>query len=301
MVLGIILHCQQQGKFGTHSGMYMPFETVFYVFALLLGLCIGSFLNVVAWRVPLGRSIVRPGSRCPSCGSDIRWHDNIPVISWLVLGAKCRDCGGRISARYPLTEAATGLLFLAAALFRGPGVPFARDAVFLSLLVVTVRTDLDHWIVLDEVSLGGTAAGLLFSLAPGGAGIVPSAAAALGGFLLFFLIRLVAGMVLKGRPGYAIAPEGHEHEAEEFSAGMGWGDIKLAACIGAFLGPGPTAVAFFLAFLAGALIGGSLILFRGRSRRIPIPFGPFMALGASVSLFFGAAILNWYLDLWGMR
>jgi leader peptidase (prepilin peptidase)/N-methyltransferase len=257
----------------------MPFETVFCVFALLLGLCIGSFLNVVAWRVPLGRSIVRPGSRCPSCGSDIRWHDNIPVLSWLVLRAKCRDCGGRISARYPLTEAVTGLLFLAAALVRGPGFPFARDAVFLSLLIVTVRTDMDH----------------------GGAGIFPAAAAALGGFLLFFLIRLVAGMVLKNRPGYAMAPEGHEHEAEEFSAGMGWGDIKLAACIGAFLGPGPAAVAFFLAFLAGALIGGSLILFRGRNRRVPIPFGPFMALGAAASLFFGGALLNWYLNLWGMR
>jgi leader peptidase (prepilin peptidase)/N-methyltransferase len=279
----------------------MTFEALFTVFSLLVGLCTGSFLNVVAWRVPDGKSIVRPGSHCPSCGRPIRWYDNIPVLSWMILRARCRDCGSPISARYPLTEAVTGLLFLAAALLRGPGILFARDAVFLSCLVLTVRTDLDHWLVLDEVSLGGTAAGLLFALAPGGTGIVSSAAAAAGAFLLFLLIRWIAGLFLAGRPGYTIAPEGFEDEAEEFSGGMGWGDIKLAACIGAFLGPAASAVAFFLAFLAGAVIGGSLILFRRRSRRVPIPFGPFMALGAAVSLFCGQGILDWYLGIWGMR
>jgi leader peptidase (prepilin peptidase)/N-methyltransferase len=278
----------------------MEFETVFAVFALLFGLCIGSFLNVVAWRVPLGKSIVKPVSSCPSCGNPIRWYDNIPVLSWVILGARCRSCRTSISARYPVTEAITGLLFLAAALNRGPELLFMRDAVFLSLMVVTVRTDLDHWLVLDEVSIGGTAAGLLFALVPGGTGILPSAAAALGGFTLFLLIRWVSNLVLNKRPGYTIAPEGYEDEAEEFSGGMGWGDIKLAACIGAFLGPAAAAVAFFLAFLTGAVIGGSLILFRKRSRRIPIPFGPFMALGASISLFAGQDILNWYLGLWGM-
>ncbi len=278
----------------------MAFELIFAIFAFLFGLCIGSFLNVVAWRVPLGKSIVKPASHCPSCGCPIRWSDNIPVLSWGILRARCRSCRAPISIRYPVTEAVTGLLFLAAALYRGPGILFIRDGLFLSCMVVTVRTDIDHWLVLDEVSIGGTAAGLLFALVPGGRGILPSAAAALGGFVLFLLVRWVSLLVLRKRPGYTIAPEGYEDEAEEFSGGMGWGDIKLAACIGAFLGPAGAAVAFFLSFLTGALVGGSLILLRKRSRRVPIPFGPFMALGASISLFAGNDILNWYLGLWGM-
>jgi len=278
----------------------MGIDILFAIFALLFGLCIGSFLNVVAWRVPRGESIVRPGSCCPGCGYLIRWFDNVPVLSFVLLGGKCRQCKAHISFRYPVTETVTGLLFLAAALYQGMSWLFLRDAVFLASLVVIVRTDIDHWIVLDEISIGGTAAGLLFSLPRGGIGILQSIFAASGGFLLFLLIRWVSLLVLRKRPGYTVAPEGYEDEAEEFSGGMGWGDIKLAACIGAFLGPIPAAVAFFLSFLAGALTGGTLILFRRRSKRVPIPFGPFMALGAAISLFAGTTIWYWYMGLWGI-
>jgi leader peptidase (prepilin peptidase)/N-methyltransferase len=263
--------------------------------AFVIGLCVGSFLNVVAWRVPRGRSIVLPPSACPSCGRRIRPFENIPVLSWILLGARCAGCGTRIPVRYPLGELAGGLAFLGAWLHSGPTVGFLHDAAFLSLLIVTVQTDLDRWLVLDEVSIGGTAAGLLLSILPGGTGIAESAAAAAGGFLLFLLIRQASILVLRLKPGYVRVPEGMEDDPEGFDGGMGWGDVKLAACIGAFLGPRAAAVGFFLAFLAGASAGLAMMA-AGRHRRgVPIPFGPFMAAGAAAALFAGESIAGAYL------
>jgi leader peptidase (prepilin peptidase)/N-methyltransferase len=277
--------------------MPVPF---FEAFAFLFGLCIGSFLNVVAWRAPRGESIVSPPSACPCCGGRIAWFDNVPVLSWLLLGASCRACGCRISFRYPLGELATGLLFLGAALSDGFSLQFLSDAVFLSLLILTVQTDLVHWIVLDEVSLGGAAAGVALSLFRSGLSPLESAGAAAGGFLFFLMIRLMSLLVLRLRPGYVLPPEGHEGEGEEFTGGMGWGDVKLAACMGAFLGPGPTVVAFFVAFLTGAITGVLVTLAGRRSRRVPIPFGPFMALGGAVAVFAGAGIWEAYLSMTGL-
>jgi leader peptidase (prepilin peptidase)/N-methyltransferase len=276
----------------------MQSMTLLAVFAGLFGLCIGSFLNVVAWRVPLGRSIVSPGSACPSCGRPIRWHENIPVLGYLLLLGRCRGCRARISPLYPAVELATGLLFAMAMLKSGATAGFASDAVFLSLMIVTVRTDLEKWIVLDEVSLGGAAAGILFSLLPGGLVPLESLAAATGAFLLFLFIRLASLAVLRGRPGYIIAPRGQEEE-EEFTGGMGWGDVKLAACIGAFLGPAMTVVALFTAFVTGAVVGVA-VMAGGRSRRVPIPFGPFMAFGSAVAVFAGRAMFDAYLGAAGL-
>lgn len=267
------------------------------VFAGLFGLVIGSFLNVVALRVPAGKSIVSPGSHCPACGGAIRWYDNIPVLSFVLLGGKCRYCRARISVQYPAVELATGILFGVAALQRGPSLLLLRDMVFIGAMVVTVVADLRFWIVLDQVSMGGTAAGIGFSLLPGGVGIVGSVLSAAGAFALFLLIRVVASRFLAGRPGYTIAPEGFEENGEGFEGGMGWGDVKLAACMGAFLGPERTVVALFAAFLTGALTGLSLILFRGRNKRVPVPFGPFLALGSILSLFAGDTLWKLYTGL----
>lgn len=271
-------------------------ETVYLIFAFLFGMTIGSFLNVVAWRVPRGESIIRPGSRCTSCGKEISWYDNIPVFSWFILRGRCRSCGERFSFRYAAVELITGLLFAAIFMKYGLTWLFLSNAVFISLLVCVVLTDIDHWIILDSVSLGGIVLGLGFSLVPGGVSFLPSLLSAAGAFLLFLLIRIVSKHVLKRRPGYTIAPEGHEDEADEFQGGMGWGDIKLAGMMGAFLGPSSTAVALFIGFLLGALTG-IIVIIAGRNRRLPVPFGPFLALGAAVAVFAGQAIWHLYLRI----
>jgi leader peptidase (prepilin peptidase)/N-methyltransferase len=255
---------------------------------------------VVAWRGPRGESIVAPPSACPSCAARIAWYDNIPVLSWVLLHARCRKCGCRISFRYPLGELAVGLLFLAAALQDGFSLRFLSDALVLSLLAVTVQTDLAFWVVLDEVSIGGAAAGIALSFLRGGLTPLESAGTAAGSFLFFLLIRLGSLLLLNRRPGYVLPPEGHEDEKEEFTGGMGWGDIKLAACMGAFLGPGRCVVAFFAAFLAGALTGVLAMVLARRDRRMPIPFGPFLALGGAIAVFAGDAIWGWYVSMAGI-
>ena len=271
-------------------------ETVYLIFALLLGMTLGSFLNVVAWRVPRGESIIRPGSRCTSCGSAIKFYDNIPVLSWFILRGRCRNCGARFSFRYAAVELLTGLLFAAIFMKYGLTWMFFQNAVFLSLLICVVLTDIDHWIILDSVSLGGTAVGMAFSLAPGGVGLFSSFLAAAAAFLIFLVIRTVSKQVLKRKPGYTIAPKGHEDETDEFQGGMGWGDIKLAGMMGAFLGPSRAAVALFIGFLMGAVIGVTFII-AGRNKRLPIPFGPFLALGAAIALFAGQTIWEFYLGI----
>lgn len=271
-------------------------ETVYFIFAFLFGITVGSFLNVVAWRVPREESIIRPRSKCTFCGKEIAWYDNIPVLSWFILRGKCRNCGERFSFRYAVVELVTGLLFAAIMLKFGPGWLFLGNAGFLSLLICVILTDIDHWIILDSVSLGGIVLGIAFSLAPGGVGILPSLLAAAVAFSLFFLIRIVSKQVLKRKPGYTIAPEGYEDEADEFQGGMGWGDIKLAGMIGAFLGPSSTAVALFIGFFLGALTGIAGII-AGRNKKVPIPFGPFLAIGAAAAVFAGQAIWHFYLKV----
>lgn len=266
---------------------------VFIFFATLFGLAVGSFLNVAAWRIPLGRSIVSPGSACPACGTPISPRDNIPVLSWVLLRGRCRSCRAGISVVYPVVELCTGLLFLAAAHRTGMSALFFHHALFLSLLVLAVRTDLEHFLILDSVSIGGTAAGLGLSLLPGAPGFLPALFAAAGAFLFFLLIRSFSVAYLRSRKVRVEAPEGFESEEEDFQSGLGWGDVKLAACLGAFLGPGPAVAGLFLSFLLGALYG-VFVLVRGGRRTKPIPFGPFMAMGGGIALFFGEALWNGY-------
>ena len=269
---------------------------VYAAAAFIFGTVVGSFLNVVAWRVPRGESIVRPGSHCTSCGKAISFYDNVPVLSWFILRGRCRNCGSRFSVRYSIVELVTGLFFAAVILKFGISWIFFRNITFVSLLICVVLTDLACFASRITISMGGIAIGLLFSLSPGGSGLLRSLLSAAGAFFLFCLIRFASRLLLKNRPGYAIAPKGHEDEADEFQGGMGWGDIKLAGMIGAFLGPSLTAVALFIGFLTGALTGIATMA-AGRNKRLPVPFGPFLALGSAVAVFAGEAIWQFYLRI----
>src|SRR5262249_47275060 len=211
------------------------------------GACIGSFLNVCIHRLPAEESIVRPRSRCPGCRTPISWYDNIPVLSWLLLRARCRTCGAPIAVRYPLVEATTGALAVAALLGFGLGTQALVAFAFTAALLLVTFIDLDHFFIPDEVSLPGIALGVVVSVLPGGIGLVDAlAGAALGGGILW----LVAW-------GY---------ERLTGVEGMGLGDVKLLAMIGAFLGWQAVPAVLVIASITGAVAGTLLVLARGGSR-----------------------------------
>ncbi len=241
------------------------------VVATLLGAMAGSFANVAIHRLPRQESLVAPRSHCPHCGHLIRARDNIPVLSFFWLRGRCRDCGGPISWRYPLVEASTALLFLAAWWWFGLSLGALRAGLFVVIMVIVIFVDLDHRIIPNAVTYPGVVAGLLLALAGGPRTFLVSLAAALGAGALFFLI--------------AVASRG----------GMGGGDIKLAAVMGAFLGWPVIAAALFLSFLLGGLVGLVLLATGIRRRKDPVPFGPFLAAGGLAALFWGQTIVQWYL------
>jgi leader peptidase (prepilin peptidase) / N-methyltransferase len=238
----------------------------------LFGLLIGSFLNVLAYRLPRGESLVAPRSRCPACGVQIAAYDNVPVVSWIALGGRCRSCHGRISPQYPLVEALTGALFAAVAVQTGMSPELLPGLALMTLLVAVSAIDIEHHIIPNRLLVPGAAVALaLWGL------VDPSrlpenliAAVSAGGF---FMLAAVA-----------------------YPAGMGMGDVKLAAVMGLYLGRS-VAPALFVAFLTGALVGVGLMLARGTSaRKQGVPFGPFLALGGIVGQLFGEAMVDWYAD-----
>ena len=249
--------------------------TLAYAAALAgaFGLIIGSFLNVVAYRLPRGESVVFPGSHCPSCDTAIKPYDNVPVLSWLVLRGRCRSCHTSISARYPIVEAVTAALLVAVVLAKGADEDALLGLAFVVLLVPVTLIDLDHRIIPNTLMLIGTvvSVAILLLTDPGALTEHLIAAAAAGGFLLIAAIA---------KPG-----------------GMGMGDVKLAAVMGLFLGRN-VAPAMLAAFLVGSVIGGAIMAKKGvkEGRKTAIPFGPWLALGGLVGLFFGDAIVDWYLD-----
>ena len=246
--------------------------------AFVMGAVVGSFLNVCIARLPIGESIVFPPSHCPGCGTRIRVRDNIPLLSYALLRGRCRDCGQGITLRYPLVEALTGLLF-ALLLYRFGWTPtVVVPAAFVAALVVVSFIDLDHQIIPDVVSLPGIGTGLLLALAGYGPPILDS----------------ILGVLLGGGLLWAVAAGYEWIKGQE---GMGGGDIKLLAMIGAFLGWRAVLLTLILGSLSGAVVGGSLILLRGADSRAPIPFGPFLAVGALVALFFGEQLIGWYFNL----
>ena len=245
----------------------------FAALAFAGGLIAGSFIGVVADRVPRGESIVGPRSRCPRCGAQIAAYDNVPVVSWLLLRGRCRHCGERISARYPLTELVLGVLFAVTFLVLGDDpAELALGLVFVSLLTAVTLTDLERRVIPNAIVLAGAVTGIAIvaftdpeSLPERGI-----AAAAAGGFLL------LGALIFRG--------------------GMGMGDVKLAALMGLYLGRA-VAAALAVGFAAGALVGVALMLRHGASaRKRALPFGPFLALGGLVGLWAGDEIVDWYLD-----
>jgi len=249
-----------------------------YVGAFVLGAMIGSFLNVCIHRIPGGESIVFPASHCTSCRAPIRPYDNIPLLSWAVLRARCRACGAPISARYPLVELLTGLSAVASAAAFGWSVQALVAFVFLAALVVVTFIDVDHQIIPDVISLPGIVLGFLASLLPGGPGWQAS----------------LIGILLGGGVLWAVAEGYHWLTGRE---GMGGGDVKLLAMIGAFLGWRAVPITLMIGSLTGTVIGLALIAGQRQDGRTPIPFGPFLALGAACSLFFGDALIDWYAGL----
>jgi leader peptidase (prepilin peptidase)/N-methyltransferase len=246
------------------------------LFLALLGLVIGSFLNVCIGRLPAGESVVSPRSRCPSCKKPIAWYDNLPLLSYLVLGGRCRNCGARISWRYPLIEMATGALFVVQGLAWGDDLPMlASRLVFTSMLIVLFGTDLETQRLPNVITLPGIVVGLVFSVfVP--PGLVDCALGAAVGAAVLGLIRW----------GWKRATG---------VDGMGLGDVKMIAMVGAFLGWRQVWVVLFLSSLVGAVIGIALTIVGGRTMQSRLPFGTFLALAALIASLVGSELLEWYL------
>jgi leader peptidase (prepilin peptidase)/N-methyltransferase len=251
--------------------------TFFPWFALALGLMVGSFSNVLIHRLPLGLSVVSPRSRCPSCGRAIAAIENVPIVSWLSLGGRCRGCRAPISLRYPLVEAATGAGYFALARWLGAQPRTAVLMGLLTALVVLALIDLDHHLLPDAITLPGIVAGLLASLLPGSPSPLESALSAAGGYLAFGAVAV-------------------SYRKTRGVEGLGRGDWKMAAMLGAFLGWQGLLLTVFLAALSGTLVGVALMA-AGRTSRHQLPLGTFLAAAGIVTLFVGQPILSWYGNL----
>jgi leader peptidase (prepilin peptidase)/N-methyltransferase len=240
-------------------------------FAGILGTCFGSFLNVVAYRLPRHESLLGPASHCPACGAPVKPYDNVPILSFLLLRGRCRNCSATISPRYPLVEALTGLLCAGAVLAHGSAASIALSVALILIVVPAALIDIEHQIIPNILTALGAAVGLGLGLAldPSGEPARLIAGAAGGGFLLLAALA--------------------------YPGGMGMGDVKLAGVIGLFLGSA-VAPAIFIALLAGALLGGAILVRKGvqEGRKTKVPFGPFLAFGAVTATFVGGDIVHLY-------
>jgi leader peptidase (prepilin peptidase)/N-methyltransferase len=241
--------------------------------AALTGLLVGSFLNVVAWRLPRGESLVRPRSRCPACGEQIAAYDNVPVLSWLLLRGRCRHCGARISGRYPMVELATAVLYALVVAVKDEPVDIVLGLLLVTALVPITLIDLELRLIPNKITLPAAAAALVAGLLLD-IGFVPEqliSGVAAGGF---FLLAALA-----------------------YPRGMGMGDVKLAGVLGLYLGRA-VAPAIFAALIAGVLVGAAIIARKGarEGRKTAVPFGPFLALGGLLAFFIGEGLVDAYLD-----
>lgn len=253
------------------------------VAAAVFGLAIGSFLNVVAWRVPRGESVVRPPSHCPACAAAIAPRDNIPVLSWLLLRARCRHCASPISLRYPLVEAGTAALTAAIAIKVGPHAALPAYIYLAVIAVVLALIDLDvqklpNAIVLPSYLVAGALLGVAALLDHDGGAAIRAAVGMAGYYGAFFALWFA------------------------YPKGMGFGDVKLAGVLGLYLGYlgwGTLLVGAFGGILLGGIVGIGLILFTGAGRKTKVPYGPFMLTGAIVAVFVGASVAHAYTQLSG--
>lgn len=245
--------------------------------AAAFGLCIGSFLNVCIHRLPRGESVVSPGSRCPKCGEPIRWFDNLPVLSYLILGGKCRACGAPFSARYLVVELITAVVFAANAAVFEPGLLLAVRLVFAAMLVALFFIDLEHQLLPDAITLPGVVIGVAVS-SWAGPGLLSSVAGAALGAAVLLAIR----WAWKRAAGVD---------------GMGLGDVKMLAMVGAFLGWQQVWLVLFLASLTGAVVGVSIAVTGRGSMRSRLPFGTFLAVAALIASGWGEHVISWYVGL----
>jgi len=256
------------------------FHLYFSFLAFIFGTIVGSFLNVCICRMPKDESIVSPPSHCPYCDYQIRWYDNIPLVSYLLLRGKCRGCGSRISLQYPLVELLNGLLTLALFLRFGPTLTFITLFLFCSSLVVITFIDIEHQIIPDEISLPGIVLGFIFS---------------------FFLpwqtwLNSLLGILLGGGSLLLVA---YGYQWLTGKEGMGGGDIKLLAMMGAFLGWKSIPFIIFASSLVGSVVGVTMMLIQKKDSKLAIPFGPYLAFGAILHIFYGRQIVQWYFGLSG--
>lgn len=258
----------------------MTLQIYFSIVSFIFGAVVGSFLNVCIFRMPKAESVVSPPSHCPRCDYRIRWYDNIPLFSYLLLRGKCRGCSTHITLQYPLVELINGLLTLVLFLKFGPTVSFLAMFLFCSSLVVITFIDLEHQIIPDEISLSGIIIGFLFS---------------------FFLpgqtwINSLLGILLGGGCLLLVA---YGYQWLTGKEGMGGGDIKLLAMMGAFLGWKSVLFIVFASSLIGSVVGVTMMLVQKKDSKLAIPFGPYLAFGAVLYIFYGTQLIHWYLNLGG--
>jgi len=256
----------------------MDIDSFLVAYSALFGLALGSFMNVCIYRIPLKRSIVSPPSSCPNCGEKVRFYDNIPLISYLVLLGKCRHCRTPLAWHYPVVEALTGLLSMALFIRYGISYQYFLYLLFTATLLTISFIDLHHKIIPDILSLSGIVAGLAAAFVPGTVSWSDSIIGIIAGGGSLFLVAVIYERIT-GREG------------------MGGGDIKLLAMIGAWMGWRQLHLIVLISSLTGAIVGVAFLLMAGKGFRVRIPFGPFLSLGAILCFFFGSELLNWYLRL----
>lgn len=257
----------------------MTVEPVELALVAIFGLLIGSFLNVVIHRVPRKESLVSPASRCPKCGNVLRWYDNIPVVSYAMLGGRCRRCRAPISIRYPLVELITAIVFVAHYVAFGWTPLLAVRLLFGAALVALFAIDLEHHLLPDVITLPGIAVGLAASL-----------------FLPPGLVESLIGLLIGGGVLWLIGEAYYRYSGEE---GMGGGDVKMLAMIGAFLGWKLVLVTLVLSSVAGSVLGLAIIAVKRGGMKYALPFGTFLALGALAASLIGGRIVNWYAGQFG--
>jgi leader peptidase (prepilin peptidase)/N-methyltransferase len=255
--------------------MYYGIEIIL-IFSL--GLIVGSFSNVCIYRIPRNESVIYPTSHCPKCRTKIKPIDNIPLLSYILLKGRCRNCGSKISIQYPVVEFLTGLIYLIIYLIYGLSIQSLVYIILLSALIIIAFIDLQEQIIPDVISLPGIVVGLILSFIVPYMSFINSALGALVGGGTILIIAWIGSIIFK-------------------KEAMGGGDVKLTAMIGAFLGWRYTIISLFLGFFIGALVGIILILSKIKSKEDMVPFGPFIVLGSIITLLWGEKILAWYIGI----
>ncbi len=252
----------------------MATESFGVVVAGVFGAIFGSFLNVCIVRLPADQSVLRPRSRCPKCGTPIAWHDNVPIVSWLLLRGRCRRCAQPIAIRYPLVEALVAAMWAGAVWYYGLHLDALAAAVFATLLLGIALTDAGHLIIPDEFSLGGLVLGLSLSLRAGLPGLTHAVLGAAVGFGVLFVVAWAGEKVFR-------------------KEAMGGGDIKMMAMVGAFVGWKGVLLTIF----GGALLGTIVFVPLTIGKKRLVPFGVFLAAAAALTFVFGEAIIDWYVAM----